>query len=129
MDVQGGKNHAQAHIALFKVGNSGHDLLVSGGAAKLLQLSCQIGQLSCVTCVMANHILHQSNQLLHRRVLATTAAATAAAGAIVVMVVMIVVMVVMVMVVMMLMGMIAAAAVIMVMMFVFVHSLFSFAFF
>ena len=92
MDVQRSQHNAQTHIALFKVRNSSHDLLVSGGAAGFLQLNSQIGQFFGVGGIVADHILHESYQLIHGGVLALgcTAAATAAAIVTVVVMVMIV---------------------------------------
>ena len=101
--LQAVQDDGQAHVALLEVGHSGHDLLVSGVAACLLQLACQISQLSCVSGVVADHVLHQSQQLVHGGVLAVGAAAVAVAAAVmVVMVVMMVMAVVMIVVMMML---------------------------
>ena len=88
--LQAVQNDGQAHVALLEVGHSGHDLLVSGMAACLLQLAGQIGQFTGVGGVVANHVLHQSQQLVHGGVLAVGAAAVAVAAA--VMVVMVVMM-------------------------------------
>ena len=106
MDVQRSQHHAQAHIALLKIGDGGHNLLIGGGAACLLQLSCQGGQLSCMTGIVAYHVLHQSNQLFHGGVLAATATACAAAGAVVVVMMIMVVMVVVMAMIMVMMVMI-----------------------
>ena len=84
--VQAAQDNAQAHVALFKVGNSGHDLLISRGAAGFLQLDCQIGQLLGMGGIVGDHILHESHQLIHGGVLAATTAAAAAAGTVVVVV-------------------------------------------
>ena len=78
--IQACQNGGQAHIALFEIGNSGHDLLIGGVAAGLLQLNGQVGQLLGMGGVVAHHVLHQSNQLLHGGVLALALAAAAAAG-------------------------------------------------
>ena len=85
------QHDGQAHVALLKVGHSGHDLPVSGMAACLLQLAGQIGQFTGVGGVVAHHVLHQSQQLVHGGVLAVGAAAVAVTAA--VMVVMVVMMV------------------------------------
>ena len=86
--LQAVQNDGQAHVALLEVGHSGHDLLVSGMAACLLQLAGQIGQFTGVGSVVANHVLHQSQQLVHGSVLAVGAAAVAVAAAVMVVVVM-----------------------------------------
>ena len=114
MDVQGGQDNAQTHIALLKVGNSSHDLLVSGVAAGFLQLDSQVSQFLGMSGIVADHVLHQRNQLLQRGVLAVTATAAAAAAAIVVMVMMMVMLVVMA--VQMLMVMMVMAMVVVVVM-------------
>ena len=118
MDIQRSQNHAQAHIALFKVGYSSHNLLVSSGTASLLQLLSQSSQLSGVTGIVANHILHQRNQFFHGGVLVVRAAAgTTAAAIMVMMMVIVVVAVVMIMaVVMVVMVMVMIMAVVMVVM-------------
>ena len=101
--LQAVQDNGQTHVALLEVGHSGHDLLVSGVAACLLQLAGQIGQFTGVGSVVANHVLHQSQQLVHGGVLAVGAAAVAVAAAVmVVMVVMMVMAVVMIVVMMML---------------------------
>ena len=79
--VQTAQDNAQAHIALFKVGNSGHDLLISGVAADLLQLGGQIGQFLGMGSIVTHHVLHQGHQLFHGGVLALALAAAAAAAA------------------------------------------------
>ena len=85
--LQAVQDNGQTHVALLEIGNSGHDLLVSGVAACLLQLNGQIGQFSGVGSVVADHVVHQSHQLIHGGVLAVGAAAVAVAAAIVVVVV------------------------------------------
>ena len=101
--LQAVQHDGQTHVALLEVGHSGHDLLVSGVAACLLQLACQISKLTGVGGVVAHHVLHQSQQLVHGGVLAVGAAAVAVAAAVmVVMVVMMVMAVVMIVVMMML---------------------------
>ena len=122
MDIQRSQNHAQAHIALFKVGHSSHNLLISSGAASLLQLLSQGSQLSGVAGIVANHILHQRNQFFHGGVLVVRAAAgTTAAAIMVMMMVIVVVAVVMIMaVVMVVMVMVMIVAVIMIVMMVMV---------
>ena len=89
--LQAVQHDGQTHVALLEVGHSGHDLLVSGVAACLLQLAGQIGQFTGVGGVVAHHVLHQSQQLVHGGVLAVGAAAVAVTAA--VMVVMVVMMV------------------------------------
>ena len=86
--LQAVQDNGQAHVALLEVGHSGHDLLVSGVAACLLQLAGQIGQFTGVGGVVAHHVLHQSQQLVHGGVLAVGAAALAVAAAVMVVVVM-----------------------------------------
>ena len=86
--LQAVQNDGQAHVALLEVGHSGHDLLVSGVAADLLQLAGQIGQFTGVGGVVADHVLHQSQQLVHGGVLAVGAAAMAVTAAVMVVVVM-----------------------------------------
>ena len=81
--AQAGQNHAQAHIALLKVGHGGHDLLVSGVAAGLLQLHCQIRQFLGMGGIVAHHVLHQSHQLFHGGMLALLAAGAALVAALV----------------------------------------------
>ena len=106
MDIQSSQHHAQTHIALFKVGNSSHDLLVSRGTTCLLQLNGQICQLLGMGGIVADHILHEGYQLIHGGVLALGCAATTAATAIVAVVVMVMIMgVVVAMQMVMLMGM------------------------
>ena len=73
--LQSGQHHGKAHVALLKIGHSGHDLLIGHGVAGLLQLGCQIGQLLGVGGIVAYHILHEGGQLLHLAVLAGSAAA------------------------------------------------------
>ena len=102
MDVQAGQDGGQTQVALLKIGNSSHDLLVSHVAACLVQLHSQLSQLVGVGGVVANHVLHQSQQLVHGGVLAVGAAAVAVAAALVVMVVMMLMAVVMIVVMMML---------------------------
>ena len=43
--LQAGQDNAQTHIALFKIGNGGHHLLIGGVVAGLVQLTGQICQL------------------------------------------------------------------------------------
>ena len=86
--LQAVQNDGQTHVALLEVGHSGHDLLVSGVAACLLQLACQISQFTGVGGVVAHHVLHQSQQLVHGGVLAVGAATLAVAAAVMVVVVM-----------------------------------------
>ena len=110
--LQAVQHDGQAHVALLEVGHSGHDLLVSGVAACLLQLACQISKLTGVGGVVAHHILHQSQQLVHGGVLTVGAAAVAVAAAVmVVMVVMMVMAVVMIVVMMMLVAVIVQVVV------------------
>ena len=97
--LQAVQDDGQAHIALLEVGHSGHDLLVSGVAACLLQLAGQVGQFTGVGSVVAHHVLHQSQQLVHGGVLAVGAAAVAVAAAAMVMMVVMMVMAVIVQVV------------------------------
>ena len=78
----------QTHIALFKVGNCSHNLLVSGILAGFLQLDSQVGQLFSVGSVVICHIGHQCHQLLHGSVLTAGLAAFTAAGAVVAVIVM-----------------------------------------
>ena len=42
--IQAGQNSAQPQVALFKIGNSGHNLLVSGVVAGLIQLHSQFSR-------------------------------------------------------------------------------------
>ena len=93
--LQAVQHDGQTHIALLEVGHSGHDLLVSGVAACLLQLACQISKLTGVGSVVAHHVLHQSQQLVHGGVLAVGAAAVAVAAAVMIVVMMMLVAVVM----------------------------------
>ena len=86
--LQAVQNNGQTHVALLEVGHSGHDLLVSGVATCLLQLACQISQFTGVGGVVAHHVLHQSQQLVHGGVLAVGAATVAVAAAVMVVVVM-----------------------------------------
>ena len=97
--LQAVQHDGQAHVALLEVGHGGHDLLVSGVAACLLQLACQISKLTGVGGVVADHVLHQSQQLVHGSVLAVGAAAVAVAAAVMVMMVVMMVMAVIVQVV------------------------------
>ena len=99
--LQAVQHDGQAHVALLEVGHSGHDLLVSGMAACLLQLAGQIGQFTGVGGVVAHHVLHQSQQLVHGGVLAVGAAAVAVTAAVMVMMVVMMVMAVVMIVVMM----------------------------
>ena len=97
--INGGKAHAfsslqqacqdgaQAEVALLKVRNCSHGLLVSHMVTGILQLNGQVCQLSCVGSVVGDHILHQSGQLLHGGVLALATTAAALMTVIVVMVV------------------------------------------
>lgn len=55
----------QNGIAFFKLGNSGHDLVVSSIAACMGQLVGQFSQFSGVGCVVTGHVLHQRQQLVH----------------------------------------------------------------
>ena len=96
LDIQAGKNCGQAQVALFKIGHGGHDLLVGHVAAGLFQLLCQIGQLLGMSGIVADHVLHQSQQLVHGSVL-TGSAAVALVAALMVMVMMMVTLVVMMM--------------------------------
>ena len=91
--LQAGQDNAQTHIALFKIGNGGHHLLIGGVVAGLVQLTGQICQLLSVGGVVTHHILHQGGQLLHGGVLALgrTGAAAALAVVVVVMVVLVIV--------------------------------------
>ena len=81
--IQACQNGGQAHIALFEIGNSGHDLLVSSVASGLFQLHSQIGQFSCMGGIVADHVLHQRQQLFHGGVLTAAGTAVAAAAAVV----------------------------------------------
>ena len=112
MNVQAGQDGGQAHVALLEIGNSGHDLLVSHVAAGLVQLHSQLSQLVGVGGVVAHHVLHQSQQLVHGSVLALGAAAVAVAAAAVVMVMMVMI-VVMMMLVAMIVQMVMGVAVLM----------------
>ena len=97
--INGGKAHAfsslqqacqdgaQAEVALLKVRNCSHGLLVSHMVTGILQLNGQVCQLSCVGSVVGDHILHQSGQLLHGGVLALATTAAALMTVVVVMVV------------------------------------------
>ena len=80
--IQRGQNGAQTHIALLKIGNGGHNLLIGGVAAGLLQLDGQISQFPGMGGVVACHVLHQSHQLLHGSVLALAAAGSTARAAV-----------------------------------------------
>lgn len=73
--MQAGQHRSQAQIALFIVGNGGHDLFVSGMIASLFQLLGQICQLIGMGGIVAGHILHQCSQLLHRGMFALGSAA------------------------------------------------------
>lgn len=83
LHVQAGQHRAQPQVALFKVGHRRHHLLVSHMAAGLLQLDRQVRQLLGVGGVVAHHILHQRQQLLHGGVGAGGLAPGAAGGALV----------------------------------------------
>ena len=45
LNLQAGQYSLQTHVALFKIGHSGHNLLIGHGIAGLLQLLGQGGQL------------------------------------------------------------------------------------
>ena len=77
--IQACQNGRQTHIALFEIGNSGHDLLIGSVAAGLFQLDGQICQFPGMGGIVAGHVLHQSQQLLHGGMLALRAAGSAAA--------------------------------------------------
>ena len=83
MGIQTLQHHAQAHIALLKIGYGGHDLLEGGVISGLIQLLGQIRQLLGVGGVMAYHVLHQGSQPLHGGVLTGSGAAAAAVTAVV----------------------------------------------
>ena len=78
LHIQACQHGTQPQIALFKVGNRGHYLLISGVAACLVQLNCQVCQLLGMGSIMTYHILHKCHQLFHGGVLTTTAAAAVA---------------------------------------------------
>ena len=80
LHIQAGKNHAQPHIALFKIGNSGHNLFKSGMVTGLIQLGGQICQFLGMGSIVSRHILHQRYQFLH----GSMRALRTAAGAVVV---------------------------------------------
>ena len=90
--LQAEQDHAQTHIALLKIGDSSHDLLIGSGVARSLQLLGQLCQLPGVGGIVVDHVLHQCLQLLHGSMLAVTLAG-AAVVVIVVMMLMIMVMV------------------------------------
>ena len=75
--LHAGEHHAQTHIALLKVGHSGHDLLVSGVVPGLVKLNGQVRQLLGMGGVMAYHILHQGLQLFHGGMLTLGSTASA----------------------------------------------------
>ena len=96
------------NVTLFKVRNCCHDLLISAVAAGLLQLDGQVRQFLGVGRIMADHILHQCQQLLHGSMLTAPLAAAAAAATI--MGVVMIMSVLMEVIVVMGMGMIMAVA-------------------
>ena len=83
LHIQAGQHGAEPQVTLLEIGNRRHDLLIGNMAAGLLQLHCQIRQFLGVGSVVAHHVFHQSQQLLHGRMLAGGMAMVAAAGAIV----------------------------------------------
>ncbi len=100
--LQGVQDDAQAHVALFKIGHGGHDLLVGGVVSGDLKLLGKLGQLVGVGGVVADHVLHQRHQLLHGGVLALAGAGAAVRMAVLVLMVVMVVLMAVVMVVVML---------------------------
>ena len=99
--VEAEQNHAQAHIALLKIGHGGQDLLVGGMVAGSLELLGKLGQFPGMGTIVIHHVLNQCLQLLHGGMLKVAAAGAAVGSAVVViMVVMIVVVMMMVMIVM-----------------------------
>ena len=99
LSLQTAEHHAQAHIALFKIRNRCHHLLVSGVGADLLQLCGQVSQFLGMGGIVTDHVLHQSHQFFHGSVLAGSAAVAAAAFAAMAVVMVMVVIVVMEMIV------------------------------
>ena len=69
LNIQAGQHGAQTHVALLKVGNSGHDLLKGCPVAGFSQLLGQLSQLVGVGGVVIDHVLHQRSQLFHGGVL------------------------------------------------------------
>ena len=70
LHIQAGQHGAEPQVTLLEIGNRRHDLLIGNMAAGLLQLHCQIRQFLGVGSVVAHHVFHQSQQLLHGRMLA-----------------------------------------------------------
>ena len=90
---------AQAQVALFKIGDRQHDLLVGSLVAHIAQLLCQLSQLIGVGGIVIDHVLHQGDQLFLGGMLAAAAAGCAGGsiavmGVVVIAMVMIMVMVV-----------------------------------
>ena len=77
----------------------------------LLQLIGQLSQFPGMGCIVAHHVLHQSQQLVHLGMLAGSAAAAAAAAVVVVVMMVVVMIVVMMIMVMMMVMMLVVMAV------------------
>ena len=61
------QNFCQHFVALLKVGNGIHNLMVSCVASGFVQLHGQFRQLLGMGSIVAHHIFHQRNQFVHRR--------------------------------------------------------------
>ena len=59
------QNFCQHTVTLIEAGNSIHDLVIGSMAAGFIQLHRQIGQFLGVGSIVSNHVLHQSQQLVH----------------------------------------------------------------
>lgn len=55
----------QATVSLLKVGDRGHDFLIGIVTSALLQAARQFCQLPRMSRIVAHHILHQSQHLIH----------------------------------------------------------------
>ena len=83
LNIQALEHQRQAHIALFEIGHSRHDLLIGHAVAGLLQLDSQIRQFLGMGGIVTGHILHQRHQFFHGGMLAATSAAGALTAAVV----------------------------------------------
>ena len=117
------QNFAEHGIALLEAGNGIHDLVVGAVAASLVQFHGQFGQFSCVGGVVTGHVLHQSHQLFHRRMVMMLMVVMVMI--VVVMMVVVVMVVIMMMLMMVLVAVVAAGNVVVMN----VHGIFSFFFF
>ena len=59
------QNFCQLGVALVKACDGIHDLVIGHMIVCLIQLYCQICQFLGMGCIVAHHVLHQSQQFIH----------------------------------------------------------------